>query len=257
MKNRSIYILLLLFTGCFSLSAQVRLKSDLIFSNPNDSLRNIKNLSFPTDSLNAAPAYAVQQNNLNFGQVFYTSDSLSITMQPAIGNYADGLMVSFISAITNTGAVHVQLQNLPFVQVLKPDGLPLDSAEIIPGLPLTMVYSDSAFRIISSVNSYCPANTYAINENTCIETEERAPSTFWLAVKTCGDEGGHLCNWNEWYVACFENPGLILNTTNNWEWIDDAANNQNEAKLVGNGGCEAGTHVVTTSSFSFRCCYSK
>ena len=105
----------------------------------------------------------------------------------------------------------------------------------------------------------CPAGDWSsINDEFCIEVNERAADSWWNAAKTCGDQSAHLCSWNEWYYVCQKAGSGTINMTNDWEWTDDGqAGGAPTATIVGNGGCTASSTDSMSNSKTFRCCFSR
>jgi hypothetical protein len=62
--------------------------------------------------------------------------------------------------------------------------------------------------------------------------------------------------------ACLQNDN-IFGTVVDYEWVDEAANSTNLAKLMGVNettllpDCKSGGHRVPTSTQRFRCCYDR
>jgi len=95
----------------------------------------------------------------------------------------------------------------------------------------------------------------------CIETNERAATSYFNAKSICaglkptGFSWAHLCDHNEWYVACLNGTGLS-NMTNNWEWVSDFRNSTvgGHAFIAGNGGCDTVHSDGISDPVAFRCC---
>jgi hypothetical protein len=105
----------------------------------------------------------------------------------------------------------------------------------------------------------CPAGGWSeINEEFCIEVNERTGDTWWNAAKTCGDLNAHLCSWNEWYYVCQKSGSGTINMTNDWEWtMDGIAGGTPKATVVGDGSCtNSGTNSMSANT-SYRCCFSR
>ncbi|HBI01758.1 MAG TPA: hypothetical protein PLR45_00615 [Flavobacteriales bacterium] len=254
----TLFILIFYLFGFVALG-QVEIRQSIHFTSPYDSLRTIKGMSHSVDSLNATTAWIGQQNILNYGVATLTgNDSISLSLSPNLSGYPNGLFLSFLSPITNSSEnIRIRNGQLDFKKILNATGKKLDSANIQIGQYVLLIFVDSAFHMVSTPYSPCLNNTVAINENLCIDFDETIAATFYIASKTCGDRNGHLCSWNEWYIACYHQGANLNNMNNNWEWIDDAANNADAAKLVGFGTCNDGTYAPPIQNFAFRCCYRR
>ena len=146
---------------------------------------------------------------------------------------------------------------------IKRGGLPLDSADLLPGLPSTMIYDGSNFQLIGSVALACPVGFSAGTRDFCVADSSRAAVTWFEASAYCSGIGARLCTISEWTHACNQFPGFI-GTVISAEWVDHAANNTNGAKLVGAGSdgiggvpgvnCRYGGQSPPENPFRFRCC---
>jgi len=103
----------------------------------------------------------------------------------------------------------------------------------------------------------CPIGSWSeINEEFCIEVNERVSTDWWNANKNCGDLNAHICSWNEWYYACQKPGNGTINMTNDWEWtIVGIAGGT--ATTVGNGDCKNSSTETMTNSKTYRCCFSR
>ncbi len=48
----------------------------------------------------------------------------------------------------------------------------------------------------------------------------------------------------------------VMVWVDNWEWVDDA-NDNNNAQIVGSGGCTNNNNDDVNNSYAFRCCFVK
>ncbi|MBN4062487.1 hypothetical protein JYU20_04740, partial [Bacteroidales bacterium AH-315-I05] len=101
----------------------------------------------------------------------------------------------------------------------------------------------------------CPTGFTAANKQFCIEDNERAAATWFVAAQTCGDADARLCTWSEWYYAC--NKLVLTAEINNWEWVEGDSNANGSAKVVGSGSITSDSGATTSSSFSYRCCFGR
>ena len=142
-------------------------------------------------------------------------------------------------------------------------GVRADGAEIPEGTALSVVMDGTGFQIMNTnvrPRRPCPDGTVAVNSRYCIETTEHSAVDFFVAATTCGSQGMRLCEWGEFLIACQRAAALgLTGPTNNWEWSNDASNENNCARVVGASSClSAGNSFVSDSiDRSFRCCYTR
>ena len=256
-----ILILILSFFWGISVQGQVEAEEKIILNSSQNSERQVKNLSAPTQLDQAVNASSYQSGELIYGEAIGV-DSLVMTLSPAPGSYQAGMMIRFLSTSTNTSAVTLNINNLGAVPVKKAGLYELDSNEIKAGQMVAVIFDGSSFQVLSDLNRSCPQGFVEADRNYCIEADERPGVNFWDAVNTCGDINGKICTWGQWYFAC-QKTGLGLNDmTNNWEWIDSGSNyggwNDTSARIAGSTSCQdAYRSHPTTVINSYRCCYNK
>lgn len=159
------------------------------------------------------------------------------------------------------GEVLLQVnQHGPFVVVHRV-GEPLVGEEVTPGAPLSLLFDGTRFHSLGGTvhrRRACPTGMVGVTEQFCTEIDERAPATFFEAARTCTEAGMRLCTWGEWFNACQLRVALGLqNMTDNWEFTDDTANEDNTVRFVGPSCTNAGTFLVSNGPQAYRCCLSK
>lgn len=77
------------------------------------------------------------------------TDTITGSLTPAISSYVAGMKIGFIPANTNTGNVTIALNGLTAKQVFMPDGNALLQGDLRPGVPVTMIYDGTYFRVTS------------------------------------------------------------------------------------------------------------
>jgi hypothetical protein len=254
------------------LSAQIDVKQSIIMTGSSYEERQVKGLSDPLTETCAVNAKIIQYGKLIFASVAGNPDSIALTLPVPPDSYTPGMLVNFISTGVNTRSVLANLNNLGPVQIMKNVNQPLDSAEIIPGQVVVIIYDGIFFQVLSELNKPCPSGFIEISPNYCIESRERGPLSFWQAAKECGDLGGKLCDWAEWYYACQDSvlAPQLQNMTGNWEWMDMGGNNStgashsnNTVQVVGLNSCtDRSTGAIVNSSGVtqlryFHCCFKK
>ncbi len=108
----------------------------------------------------------------------------------------------------------------------------------------------------------CPSGFTSIDDSSayarqlgCIQTAEANSGTaitWWNAQEYCFDNyGGRLPSVGEWYLAA-SNFGLT-DETDDYEWTDDMAVNQDRADMIGSGSITALSYDLVGNNHVFRC----
>jgi hypothetical protein len=161
---------------------------------------------------------------------------------------------------TNTDSVSLAVNLFPAVPVLKGGVFPLDSADLIAGSVVQLVFDGAAFQILTLPKKpirNCLPGMIAIDSQFCIEIDERPAVDFPDAAEVCGNLGGKVCSWTEFSVACHRDTVPLLNDmVGNYEWTDTGANGDNLVRIAGWQNCRsAGTSIsVGGTPRPFRCC---
>lgn len=85
--------------------------------------------------------------------------------------------------------------------------------------------------VSDTVDTICPSGYTKINDRFCIQNDSALASDWFDAVMDCESQGASLPSWSEWYIGTQD--GTVTYTGSNWEWIDQAS--QNNASIVGGG----------------------
>ena len=142
-------------------------------------------------------------------------------------------------------------------------GRQLTDSDVAPGSLLSLVFDGTSFQVLNGAvhrRRDCPSDMVAVNEQYCIEPQERDTLDFYDAAFACVSDNKRLCTWGEWYRACTLAATLgLANMSGNWEWTNSSANEDLIARMVGNTSCTAaGTSLVTGSiPRKSRCCFSR
>lgn len=184
--------------------------------------------------------------------------SLTLELMPALSAYAPGLRLTIFPSEANDGPVSLQVDGLPSVAVLKHITEELDSADLRPGVPTDLVFDGVAFQVTNQLYPACPPGFIPIGPDVCMEITSREPWNFYGASYYCGQEGYRLCSFSEFIQGC-RMPGGIIGSIVDYEWVDEAANHVNYAKLMGNSDvlgidCRAGSLRIPTAHARYRCC---
>lgn len=235
----------------------------LVLDGADPSDRQLLGLGDPVSGDAAASVDAVRAGAMSYAAATGT-DVLSAQLVPAPDAYITGMTVTLVPMSTNNANVQVDLNGLGPRDLIKTGDLPLDSADLPTGMPARMIYDGSRFRLLSSATLPCHSGFSIGSREYCIEDSSHAAITFYDAVVTCTGRGARLCSYSEWVYACLKQPGFI-GTVLDYEWVDDAANHTDAAKLVGNGGtgsvggpmgidCKHGALSQPIGSYRYRCC---
>lgn len=237
--------------------AQIEVDKSIIITHPNDSGRVI-NSGYPTSSGTSLNAKTIQENKLNYFKSFGTS---SIYLQPSLPDFTlqEGTVIYFKLKTISFDTLKVTVDSINYFAVFDQVLFPVRSIDLDSGMVLSIVFSGNKFMLLNKKINHCPPGFEKINEQYCIEKAESASvTTFFLAVSSCQNKGARLCTWAEWYYACSIPNSPMLSSIDNWEYIDDAANEIAQVRVVGLSACTAAEiHNVNTSfNKKFRCCYT-
>jgi hypothetical protein len=227
--------------------------------------RQLTGLSDPADSTAAVSLAAARDNVLTYATASGTAE-LTIELTPPPSAYMAGMTVHILPIEANASGAQLNVNGLGPRPLLKQGGLPLDSADLFPGIPVKLVYDGSAFLILGSSYLPCRPGYRAVAREFCIEDSSRAAVNFYTAAATCTALGGRLCTFSEWTHACRVVPGF-MSTVPSVEWVDSAANNATDAKRLGYGsdgsatpegsGCAYGGTTAPTNTSRYRCCTNR
>lgn len=258
--------LLWTFVVAISASAQLDVPARVIMDGATPEDRQVIGLTAPLSSGAAVSVDAARNSAVSFTPV--TGGAvLAGMLTPSPATYTAGMMVSVVPSTANADSAQLDLNGLGPRPILKAGDLPLDSADLWPGLPARMVYDGAAFRMLSTTYLPCPTGYHAGGREYCIEDSVRADTTFFVAVRGCLDLDSRLCSYAEWVHACRSEPSF-MGTVLAAEWVDSAANDPNGAKRVGYGGdgvtldpafgCHRGSWGNSiTARARYRCCRNR
>lgn len=226
--------------------------------------RQVVGVADPVGGDAAVTVDAARDNVTSFTSVTGTQ-VLSGALSPAPLSYSAGMVVTILPTAANHASAQLDLNGLGAQDILKAGELPLDSADLTPGVPVRLIHDGTRFRIVGTTYLPCPEGYHIGGREFCIEDVSRSDTTFYAANRICRDANARLCTFGEWVFACRKDPAF-LPTVLDYEWVDSAANNTQGAKMVGNGNdgtptgpyfisCEHGYQAaVGTASTGYRCC---
>jgi len=256
---------LLFGSSCSLCVAQwdVPVRIELTGSQPAD--RQVLGLADPAVLDAGTSAEAVRSNAVSYTTT-QGSAVLTGALIPAPQAYVAGMVVSVLPDEANESGAQIDLNGLGPRAIMKTGGLPLDSADLIPGSPVRLVYDGDNFIVLGPVYLPCPAGYHVGSREYCIEDSSRAAVNFYQATAACINSGARLCSFSEWIHACRKDPGFIT-TVSDYEWVDQASNHDTDAKRVGYGenevtlemefGCNRGGTGAPTNPSNFRCCTNR
>lgn len=236
--------------------AQIEVTKPIILNGSTESDRQINNLGSPASQNDAINVYTLQKNEMRYNATTGT-DSIFFSITPAIASYTQGLTIYFKAFANNTGPVTVNVNGIGNISVKKAVNKNLVSNDIYANEVLAIIYDGTNFQLVSEHNKSCPAGFSEVNKLFCIENDERAALSFFSATVACYSVNSRLCTWGEWYYACQKSGLGLLNMTNNYEWVDSATNESGYVRTAGSASCVGTGQGIATTTFKFRCCYSK
>ena len=244
-----------------ALSAQVRVDKPIELTGADPASRQVTGLDpaqAPTHALDAASAQA--------GAAHWAGDGSGVNWSVSIASLAGaptaGTAIMVRTADPQPGAVSLLLNGQGPYAVLLAPGAPLDAQEVEAGTLLSLVFDGAAFQVTNGVAHLrrpCPPGLTAVTGQYCIEPQERPASDWYLAARTCAEEGLRLCTWSEWQQACLRRVELgLLDMVGNWEWSNNTANEDYNVRMMGQLSCtHAGTRTASDNTLVSRCCYTR
>jgi len=247
-------------------NAQLMVPGPLVLNGTDPNERQVTGLADPLTGDAAISVDAIRTNRTTYTTVNGTS-LFNGTLVPAPVNYSAGMLVTIVPTTANYSNAQLELNGLGPQVIVKAGGLPLDSADLEAGVPARLIHDGARFVVLTSTTLPCKMGFHVGSREFCIEDSSRSELTFLAAMTACKNIGARLCKNSEWVHSCLKDPGFI-GTVLNYEWVDDAANNVNGAKRVGNGGngetgtipgidCKHGYWAVPTDSVRSRCCMNR
>ena len=174
-----------------------------------------------------------------------------------------GTQLMVLAPDGSTGDVELMINGSGPYPLVFGSGQAFAPDDLVAGTPLSVVFDGTAFHVMNgSVYSRKPCATgmVAANEQFCVDLNERAPLDFFQAAIFCGNRSARLCTWGEFITACTKRVELgLTNATNNWEWVDDATNEDGSARVSGSNQCGSSGNGLVTGSVArnFRCCHTR
>ncbi|HBI01759.1 MAG TPA: hypothetical protein PK559_11270 [Ignavibacteriaceae bacterium] len=245
--------------GAFGFSieskCQIFINNKIVIANDSATIRNLADPSQPNDPL---PARFYQNGTLLSATSKNTNGVLEITPFFQMDSLISGIIfrVYLSDSIPSDSAT---IYNRGYT-IKRTDEKRINKADFPAGRIIWVSIINNNIFISSGIGQNgCPLGFVAANNNYCIQINEIPVIGYWTLNLYCESLGGKLCTWGEWYYACQKTSLGMINTTNNWEWIDGAQNHSNAGTLLGNGACDKNfsINVFGGTTAAGRCCYTK
>ncbi len=241
---------------------QLEVPVGIVLSGSADGDRQITGLGDPSIADAAVSVEASRAGSMSFTSTT-GSVALSGSLVPAPSVYTLGMSLIIVPEMANGPGATLELNGLGARPILKFGQAPLDSADLPVGMPARLVYDGNSFLLLNTVSRPCRTGMRAAGSIYCISDSALGIGTFFESIAACASRGLRLCSFGEWAAACKNRPGFF-GTVTQAEWVDDAANNSGDAKVVGAGSngqvplpgtnCGYGNTRSPTLTASYRCC---
>lgn len=242
--------------------AQVTTDKPIILSSPLPEARQITGLP-PSATPNAVLSGAVERAGVYRTAAPAQGNVWAITL-PALSTAPPaGTHLVITGPAPTAGDVDLMVNGHGPFPLTNGPGARVNGEDIPAGTQLSVVMDGTNFQLLNGrlkPRRPCIDGTVMVNADFCIEAEEHPIADLFTAISVCADQGMRLCDWGEFVVACQRATEIgMLQPTNNWEWTNDASNENNCARIVGVGSCHsAGNSFVTGDIIrNFHCCYSR
>lgn len=262
---RNLVLSMITLAGIGPICGQWEVPVPVVLSGPLPEQRQVTGLADPVDS-SAAVSLAAARDHVTTYAAASGAAVMEVTLTPPPAGYFPGMVLHVLPSEANSAGALVDVNGLGPVPILKQGGIPVDSADLFPGIPARMVFDGSSFLLLGNTYLPCRSGFRAVAREFCIEDSSRAAVNFYMAAANCTALGARLCTFSEWTHACRVIQGF-MNTVPSFEWVDHAANNATDAKRVGQGsdgsnnpesaGCTYGGTSIPTNSARYRCCTNR
>jgi len=252
-------------SGHIPCTAQLEIGASVVLDGAEDADRQVIGVDDPVSPDAAVGLGSARATSANYA-VLSGITSLTGVLTPAPSMYTVGMVVTIVPGGPNAAAATVDLNGLGPRSIVKQGALPLDSADLAPGVPARIVYDGERFQLISSTPLPCPTGFSAANREYCIADQSQDAVPFYSAISACSTSGARLCTISEWMHACSKYQGFLA-TVITAEWVDHAANNATGAKVLGAGNngemdvpgtsCRYGGWSIPENAYRYRCCTNR
>jgi len=222
-----------------------------------DGARGFTNIASPVAESGALLVEGSLLGQAHWAVASVTTNVITLSPIPAVTAYRDGLLLRFLAPSTIQGSMTMGCAGLDTYPVLRPDGLPPARGQLVSGSVCEMIFAADRWILMNAPESGCPPATLPLSDRLCVETTPTGNMFFFAAVERCASQGGRLCRWDEYYLACTQLGAQLQGRFTAWEWIDDTQNHANTAVQVGRNTCTdqrwADSQLITPGNT--RCCF--
>ncbi|MFN6178819.1 MAG: hypothetical protein ACK46G_14950 [Flavobacteriales bacterium] len=261
MRSLSISISLLL---AFHAIGQVTIDQPVLLTGETWEQRQVTGLPASTAPTAVLSTATEQSGQHHLAQTSATGTVWHAELPSMAGPASAGIQLLVTCPTATSGAVALEVNDQAAIPVLTAPGSPLSGDAYPAGTILSLVFDGSAFHVMNgraNARRTCPDGMVAVNEQYCIEPDERPASDYFQASVSCATQDRRLCSWGELYAACMAATTLGLNNmVGNWEWTRDSANEAGNIRMVMQFSCSAtSTRAATETTLPIvsRCCYSR
>lgn len=256
-----------IFTASFlllmvcSLQAQFEVDKGLVLNGTLENDRQVSGLGAPLDNDALINAFSVQQNTVRYGTAV-GSNSLVVNIQPSPSTFVVGSAFYIFISDANSAAVSITINGEGPYPIFKSVTHELEANDLSSGQIVQIVFDGNAFQLVSGrqINKRdCPTGFVEVNSVYCIEANQQDSLSFFEAAQVCGDQGGRLCSWAEWYWACSDTTIVVNDMIGDYEWANSTANGDNAVRIVGRYTCKSAATNLSEGALgrTFRCCYTR
>jgi len=146
-------------SDCITRDGQSTITANISFNNKK--ITSLANASLSQDAVNVFTV----QNNVGRYAVSAGTDTITLTLSPAITAYAAGQMFLFKAGGTNTGAATININSLGAKALKKPEGSALDAGFIVTNQFYHILYDGTDFVIVGNIDFGAPAASTFLQRN--------------------------------------------------------------------------------------------
>jgi hypothetical protein len=245
-----------------ALPAQMLVDKPIVLTGPDAPSRQVTGLA-PSAASDAVLTAGVEQQGSYRTAAPQAAGVWAVDL-PAMSGVPENGMHGVIIAPANTGTtVSILLNGQGPFPLVSRSGVPIDGTTIPEGAPLSVVLANGELHCLNGpayARAPCALGTVAVSNTLCMQPVEHPASDFFAASITCGDQGLRLCSWGELAAACSNAAALgLIGMANNWEWTNDASNEDGSVRIVNAAGCTSAGNALATGSTprAFRCCQTR
>lgn len=235
---------------------QVHIDQEIHFTG-GDGMRGIEGLAVPVHETSAIPVSVVASGVVHWAEATLEGGSIHLTLEPVVEELRTGLLIRFLSPITNAGGLSIIAVGNEAIPLVRPDGSVLPAHALRANAVAEILFANGQWTLLNPATRTCPPGSVATVVPTCMDTASVPGLRFYEAIEHCADRGGKLCTWDEYAVGCAMRQNELSGLFTEWEWIDDTSNHTHTANQVGRFSCQSqrSANVIVTMTGNTRCCY--